>query len=116
MHNLGTSLCLLALCQLAVVSSLKAGDCEGKTFKLLFICNNLFGLILNAYDVTLLYTYYLYIYLIIYVYMIMKVFYIHNQCSFDVPHRVYHLKETVHLQKNVKQIILKQILYLKCEE
>ena len=26
------------------------------------------------------------------------------------------LKETVHLQKNVKQIIFKQILYLKCEE
>ena len=27
-----------------------------------------------------------------------------------------HLKKTAHLQKNVKQIIFKQILYLKCEE
>ena len=27
-----------------------------------------------------------------------------------------YLKETVHLQKNDKQIIFKQILYLKCEE
>ena len=26
------------------------------------------------------------------------------------------LKETVHIEKNVKQIIIKQILYLKCEE
>ena len=26
------------------------------------------------------------------------------------------LKETVHLQKDVKQIIFKQIVYLKCEE
>ena len=26
------------------------------------------------------------------------------------------LKETVHLQKNIKQSIFKQILYLKCEE
>ena len=28
----------------------------------------------------------------------------------------YTLKETVHLQKNIKQIIFKQILYIKCEE
>ena len=28
----------------------------------------------------------------------------------------WSLKETVHLQKNVTQIIFKQILYLKCEE
>ena len=32
----------------------------------------------------------------------------------DIDPRV--LKETVHLQKNVKQFIFKQILYLKCEE
>ena len=33
-----------------------------------------------------------------------------------IKHTGFVLKETVHLQKNVKQIIFKQILYLKCEE
>ena len=44
----------------------------------------------------------------------------HNLWVIDLTSEVtgWHeiLKETVHLQKNIKQSIFKQILYLKCEE
>ena len=57
---------------------------------------------------------FIYLFNIVYMHLILSLDFTHNWARLSVS--VWGLKETVHLQKNVKQIIFKQILYLKCEK